>query len=119
MEREAVALLDWLETHVSHAFRVGEVVAELNGRLLAASLSCQPDPPREGIVITDCNLLMIWASPGAWNLMGDCLRINPVGRLSFLDVDAHAWASRMAASREPYAPGCFEGSKAGAGSCTP
>ena len=91
MDRRTQELLDRLEPHISHAFQMGEVIGDLKGRILADDALGQ----QGAMVITDHNMLVVWADPAAMAMAGKALRIDMVGRMSFMEADAQAWALRL------------------------
>lgn len=90
-------LLDRLQPHVTHAFRVSETIAELRSRQMLGITGLVPGQ-LGGTVICDHNLLIIWADPGVTSMLGGPLRIDRIGRLGFADPKAQLWAANLAAA---------------------
>lgn len=99
LERPALTLLHALEPHVTHAFRVGETVAELAARPAGRM---QPDGPQVGgVLITDASRMLIWADPGAMRWHGILFRLDRAGRLVFPQPAAQRWAQNLTPSALP------------------
>lgn len=112
--RRSQALLERLQPHVSHAFRVSEVIAVLGSQRLAAAAGNGPGH-QGGTVITDRNLMVVWADPGMVAMLGGLLRIDRVGRLGFVDPQVQLWAEALGAApgQKPALPGMVRTRDAG------
>lgn len=96
--RKAQALLRWLEPHVSHAFHVSEVIAELNSHhLLAGSGSLMMS--HGGTIICERNLTVIWADSRLMDNSVGVLWIDLLGRLRFVDPETQHWAANLVPGR--------------------
>lgn len=95
-EAEAVRLLRKLMPHVSHAYSVSEALAGLSSRLLTATVpDCHAPDARGGIIVTDATRMLAWADEGAFDLCGTLIKIDPVGRVKFIDPSADEWATEI------------------------
>ncbi|SMO60275.1 regulatory protein, luxR family [Paracoccus laeviglucosivorans] len=92
---QAQALLNYLEPHISHAFHVSEVIAELNLHHLAADPDLKAEPQGE-MVICDQNLTVVCATPYLGDVLVGLLHIDHLGRLRFADPKAQYWAESLA-----------------------
>lgn len=93
-DARAMMLLQYLEPHISHAFEVSQVVADLRARALSGGLSgAAGAAERGGVVVTDHEFMVVWADPVVLSGMPDLLRIDMFGRLRFVDPEVQRWAA--------------------------
>lgn len=90
-DTRALMLMEQLEPHISHAFEVSQVVAELRATRLADAGSA---PDQGGVVVTDHDFMVVWADLAIMSGMAGLLRVDMLGRLRFTDPAVQLWAEQ-------------------------